>query len=332
MATLRKRLRLCRLDKFQRAANAVQILAGNIHGPGFSEAHADKDRVEIFFQLLEAHVPPDFHVLAEFDAQRFHHFHFAQRIGDARFVRRDAVRVQSAGKFAPVKHRHAVTLPRQMRRARQGRRPRADAGHAPPIRLARVKQPNVAVQHMIHGESLQPANLDGLLALLDHDARAFAQHFGGANAPATFAENIRFQDHARRAAHIRRHDALDEAGHVDPRGTRLNAGSVKTIEAPRGFDGRLARVHRRRDVRKILFVFFRGQFRRGLAKGHALTSSSCSPLKYATRWTNFPTGRQGQNSSAILASPDKSNVRRICVMRQKAQVAQASACAVLRPP
>src|SRR4029077_7410209 len=193
------------------------------------------------------------------------------------------------------------------RRARQGRRPRTDAGHAASIRLARVKQSNVGVQHMVHSKSLQPANLDRLLAFLDHDARAFAQHFRWANSSTTFAKNIRFKNDARRPAHIPRHDSLDEAGHIDPCWTRLNARSVKTIKPPRRFDGGLARVHRRRDVGKILFVLFRRQLRRGFAKGHALTSSSWSPLKHTTRWTNFPPGRRGQHYSAILASPDKSN-------------------------
>src|ERR1700674_3880699 len=169
---------------------------------------------------------------------------------------------------------------------------------------------------MVHGESLQPANLDRLLAFLHHDASAFAQHFGRADSSAALAKNIRFEDDARRPAQIRRHDALDEPGHIDPRRTRLYARSVKTIETPRRFDGRLARVHRRRDVRKILFVLFRGQFRRGFAKGHALTSSSWSPLKHATRWTNFPTGHRGQISSAILALHGKSKASRICEGRR----------------
>ncbi len=96
------------LDKFKRAAYSVQILAGNIHGPSFAEANSDKDGVEILFELLEAYVASDFHFLAEFNAQRFHHVHFAQRIGDARFVSRDAVGAQSTGKFSPrSKHRHA---------------------------------------------------------------------------------------------------------------------------------------------------------------------------------------------------------------------------------
>src|SRR4029077_11826628 len=177
----RKWLRLRGLDKFKRAAHSVQVLAGNLHGPSFAQTHSDKDAVEIFFELLETYVLPDFHFLAELDAQRFHHFDLTQRIGDTRLVCRDAVCIQSAGKFSPVKHNHAVALSREMRRARQGRRPRTDAGHAASIRLARVKQSNVAVQHMVHSESLQPANLDRLLAFLDHDARAFAQHFRWAN-------------------------------------------------------------------------------------------------------------------------------------------------------
>ncbi len=110
---------------------------------------------------------------------------------------------------------------------------------------------------MAHRESLQPADLDGLLAFLDHHACTLAQHFGGAYSPATFAQNIRFEDYARRTAHVARHDALDKAGHIDPRGARLNAGRVKTIKTPRGFDSRLASIQRRRDVRKVLFVFFR---------------------------------------------------------------------------
>ena len=57
----------------------------------------------------------------------------------ANFDSRNPVRAQSTGKFSPVKHSHVVTLARNMRRARQGCEPRTDAGHAPPIRLARME-------------------------------------------------------------------------------------------------------------------------------------------------------------------------------------------------
>src|SRR4029077_1811393 len=293
----RKWQRLRGFDEFQRAAHSVQVLAGNIHGPGFSEADSNEDGVEIYFQLREAQALSDFHILAERNAQRFHHFHFPLGIGDARFVRRNPVGIQPAGKFPPVKYGHAVPFARKKRRAGQGRGAGPNAGHAPPIRLARLEELDLAVQHVVHRKPLQPANLDGPLAFFDHHARAFAKHFGGTNSPATFPKNIRLQNDPRRAPRVPRHNALDKAGHVDSRRTRLYAGSVKTIETSGGFDGRLARVHRRRDVRKILLVFFRRQFRRGLAKWHALTSSSDSALKHATRWTNFPTGRRVWNSS-----------------------------------
>src|SRR5580704_1797743 len=171
---------------------------------------------------------------------------------------------------------------------------------------------------MIHGKSLQPSNLDGLLAFLDHHTRALAEHFGRTNSSAACAEDIRLEDHARRPAHIRRHDPLDEPRHIDPRRARLNTRRVKTVEATGRFDGRLPRVHRRRDVREILFVLLRGKFRRGFAQGHALSSCLWSPLKHTARWTYFPTGHRGQISSAILALPDKSNRWRICNHAAKA--------------
>ena len=89
------------LDKFKRAANSVQILAGNVHGPGFAESHADKDGVEIFFELLEAYVPSDFHVFwrnstpSDFTISTSRSESYI-----ARFVCRDAVGAESTGKFA----------------------------------------------------------------------------------------------------------------------------------------------------------------------------------------------------------------------------------------
>src|SRR5580692_1215111 len=164
---------------------------------------------------------------------------------------------------------------------------------------------------MAYRESLQAANLNGSLALLDHDACAFAQNFGRANPSAAFPKNIRFEDHARRPAQIRGHDALDKSRHIDSRRTGLRAGSVKAIEAARGLDCGLSLIQLGRDIRKVLLVFFRRQPRRGLAKRHALTSNSKSPLKHTTRWTLFPPGFGVQDSSDILAPPHKSNPCRI---------------------
>ncbi len=72
-----------------------------------------------------------------------------------------------------------------------------------------------------------------------HHASAFAEDFGGANAPAAFSQNIRLKNDSRRAANIAGHDPFDEARNIDVRRTCDRAGSVKAIEAARSFDGRL---------------------------------------------------------------------------------------------
>ena len=65
-----------------------------------------------------------------------------------------------------------------------------------------MKQANVAVENMIDRVSLQAADLNRLLALLVHDAGAFAEHFGGTNTPTAFTQDIRFQDDPGRAANV----------------------------------------------------------------------------------------------------------------------------------
>src|SRR5262249_60907720 len=86
------------------------------------------------------------------------------------------------------------------------RGPRADRGNAPAVGRAGAKQTEVVVEHKIHGIALQPANLDGLFALLVHHAGALAEHFGGTHAATALAQYVGFEDHARRAARVTSHD------------------------------------------------------------------------------------------------------------------------------
>jgi hypothetical protein len=162
-----------------------------------------------------------------------------------------------------------------------------------------VEQPNIAIKHIIDGIPLQSSDFDGLLAFFVHHAGAFAENLGGANTAATFSQNICFQNDSRGATNVSGHDALDEPRNIDVGRTSDRARRIEAIEAARGLDGRLPRIHRRRDVRKILFVLLWREFGRSFAKGHAIHLEA---LKRATRW-NPPTGRQGLVSCAILALP-----------------------------
>src|SRR5258707_11926025 len=93
---------------------------------------------------------------------------------------------------------------------RQRRRPGADAGSAPTVWRARVKQLNLAVKNVIDRVALQASDFNRPLPLLDHHARALAQNLRGAHATATLPENVRFKNNSGRAADVPRHDALDE--------------------------------------------------------------------------------------------------------------------------
>ena len=66
-----------------------------------------------------------------------------------------------------------------------------------PFGRAGVEKLNLAIEHVIDGVTLQTADLDRFLPFFVHHARAFAQHFCGADASATCTQNIRFQNHAR---------------------------------------------------------------------------------------------------------------------------------------
>ena len=55
---------------------------------------------------------------------------------------------------------------------------------------------NFAIEDVIHRIALQAADFDGALAFFGHHAGAFAERFGGADASATFAENICAENYA----------------------------------------------------------------------------------------------------------------------------------------
>ena len=69
-----------------------------------------------------------------------------------------------------------------------------------------------------------------------HHAGAFAEHIHGAGARATAAQNIGVENAQRRAAQVAGGDALDEARHIDMRGTGDGAGRVEAVEAAIGLN------------------------------------------------------------------------------------------------
>ena len=152
-----------------RPDNARQVLTRNAHTLHGAKADAEKDKVKIFFEVLEASSPS--HLGApEFDPHGPQQVHFTLRIARAKLVLRDPIRVQAAGQIAIVEYRDLVATPAQFRRASHRRRPPAHTRHA---HLNPIRDRKGAVAGRVkplHRIPLQPANLDRPLVVLQHHA------------------------------------------------------------------------------------------------------------------------------------------------------------------
>ncbi len=147
---------------------------------------------------------------------------------------------------------------------------------------------------MIHRVPLQPADGDGLFVVAQHHAGALAQHVHRTDARTTCAQNVCVQDGQRRAHQVLRGDFLDEARHIDVRGTGRRAGRIEAVEAAVGFDQRFLRSEGGMQIRKPagdLRVVLESKRNRG-----------AHPLGLPNRWPprpiagNVPTGHEETHS------------------------------------
>ena len=83
----------------------------------------------------------------------------------------------------------------------------------------------------VHREPLQPRDLNRLLVVPMHHARAFAQHLHRTGPRTTRTKNIRIENRARRAGQIAAGDLLDEARHINMRRTSNRARRIEAVEA-----------------------------------------------------------------------------------------------------
>ncbi len=242
---------LVRGNQLQSVHHALRIFAGNVQSLHRAQPQPQKDKVELRFQRLQRRGRIHVHSAPELHAQPPDHLHLAHAVCGAQLVLRHAISVQPARQFAPLDHRRPRALAAQLRRARQRRRPAANARHA---QLARplpghwhrfARRPE-----RIHRVPLQQRNLDRLPILPVQHARTLAQHVHGAHPRAARAKNIRIQNPQRRPAQIARRNALDEPRHIDMRGARGRARRVETVQAAVGLNHRSLRRQRRLQLAK----------------------------------------------------------------------------------
>ncbi len=112
----------------------------------------------------------------------------------------------------------------------------------------RKGQRGAARVERIHGEALQPGDLDRLFVVAMHHAGAFAQHLHRAGAGAAGAQDVGVEDGAGGAGKVAAGDFLDEAGNIDMRGAGGGAGRIEAVEAAIGFGHRSLPVERRMQI------------------------------------------------------------------------------------
>ena len=99
--------------------------------------------------------------------------------------------------------------------------------------------------------ALQRANLDRLVFLRGANAGSLTQFFGGTNASATAAKNVRFQNGLRGSEEIAGGDLANERRHVDAGRAGLNAWRIVAEVTAAGLDHRLRGRQRRMRIGKI---------------------------------------------------------------------------------
>jgi hypothetical protein len=97
----------------------------------------------------------------------------------------------------------------------------------------------------VHREPLQPRNLNRLLVVTMHNARAFTQNLHRTRSSTTGTQDIRIEDGPRRASEIAARYFFYEARHINMRRASNRAGRIKAEEAAiRLWDGCLPVIWR----------------------------------------------------------------------------------------
>ncbi len=237
-------------NKIQRVGHAFQLLSGNAQLVNCPQPNTEKDRVILRFdlrQLLRIY----YRVEVERHAELRQHINLAQALLQGQLVLRDAIGVQSAGQRTRIKDLGADSTPSQLRSARQRRRPTADERHLLAGILPRSKrQRRPARMQRIHGKALQASNLDWLLVVAVHHARAFAQHIHRASSRTTSTQDVRIQNRLRRALKIAARNLLDELRHINMRWTGRHARRVEAVKTSIRLGHRSRPLKWRMQVRK----------------------------------------------------------------------------------
>ena len=175
----------------------------------------------------------------KFNAELREHFDFAQALDQRQLVFSDTIGIQAPGQGPCVIQDGPDAATAQFGGAGERGRASADERYRSACICCRRKGKRGAARvERVHGEALQPSNLNGLLVVAVHHAGAFAQDLDRAGAGAAGAEDVGVQDGAGRSSQVAAGDLLDKPRDIDMRGASRGAGCIEAVEAPVGFGDR----------------------------------------------------------------------------------------------
>ena len=140
-----------------------------------------------------------------------------------------------------------MTELRELAGAGQACRAGADDRDFLPRGFPGLKQIDTSAVHVVHGVTLQPADRNRL-PLAAKNTSALAQFLYRANARASCAEQVGFENSSCRASQIPRCDFLDESRDVDVGRARMGTRRVKAHQAAGCFDRCFMRCKRRQKL------------------------------------------------------------------------------------
>jgi hypothetical protein len=228
------------------APHAGAVFAGHTQTGVGAQAQAQKDRVVVTQQRRDGDTDPGLDPAADLHPEGAHVVHLAQGVFGVDLVRGDARGVEPAGELALLEDHRAVPLQREVGRAGEGGRARAEEGDLArggdhPLGAQGLRTtPGLGVERRLGGEALQPADLDRGLVPRVVDTRAHAQDLHRADPRAGVSEDVLREDRPRGAEGVAGGDLSDEARDVDLRGARHDARRVGAEQAPLGLRVRLS--------------------------------------------------------------------------------------------
>ena len=213
-----------------------------------AQPYAQEDGIMIAFEVSKA-LRVDEGVEVKFNSELREHFDFAQALDQRQLVFSDAIGIQAPGQGPRVIEDGPDAAPAQFGSAGKRGRAGADERYGSACICCRRKGKRGAARvERVHGEALQPCDLNGLFVVAVHHAGAFAQDLDRASAGAAGAKDVGVQDGAGGSGQVAAGDLLDKTGNIDMRGASRGAGRIEAVEAPIGFGDRGLPVQRRMEI------------------------------------------------------------------------------------